>query len=166
MKTLHPPDPKPMGESPWWSCTSTTCKPGHHRAGGKVSIFLQPPLMTPFPFLHSPLESPIYWEVGKKNGWFGSNLAGDQAAVNGDFLPPSSLCSQLHQGGVFSALGPGAASGTSGSFRRAVKLKEPVQCHWFPEIPASEAFPKADGGSCRRRVMLHPFTQEHLPKLV
>lgn len=50
-----------------------------------------------------------------------------------------------------------------------MRLKHSVQCHWYPEIPAYEAFSKADesnGGSCRRRVVLCPFAQEHLPRLV
>lgn len=50
-----------------------------------------------------------------------------------------------------------------------MRPKQSVQCHWCPEILAFEAFSKADvsnGCSFRRKVVLHPFTQVCLPRLV
>jgi len=125
---------------PVWVCNSpsTACEPGHRRARGAASIHLQPPLLTPFPTGHGPLETLVYWEVGK-NGWFGSNLAGDQGPMNGDFLCPTGLCSQLRRGGVFPAPGCcGAASSTSGVCGQVVWPKWALQSQHGAGIQKSQ----------------------------
>lgn len=66
--TWAPKRPSSPNPEPIWvgNSTGTACEPGHHGAGGEASIRLQPPLLTPFPTGHRSLETPVYWEVGKK----------------------------------------------------------------------------------------------------
>lgn len=160
-KNLHAPNSKTVLVR---NRTNTTGEPRHCGAGGEATVLLPSPLAGHCPHPPQVPGNAILLGSWKKVGWFGSNLAGDQAPTNGDFLCPPAL---------FPAV-PGRGFPGSGALRHELRQHRGSLVSGTAETssaislvsrnPGEGGF--SNGGPRRGRAGLCHFAREHLPRLM